>query len=241
MTYIRRYITLWGPLSIILMYFTSCGFTDCNQLYPIHAPHCVEPDLDSEVLLLSDFERGEDPTAYCGAVSPWSYPEEEVQVSVVYEPLNSTLTPGTYSIKLEILNNVLLPKDTVSFVGAGLVFEFFNQPQGIDFTLYDLLEFDFMTSTSSHLQEIRLRLEDSHSLTTPERSLKGLGELQDTWTHFVIPLDTLCQRQWFDPPEVQNVYRKEVLRMVTISVHNGTQPTPTDGVAFFDNITLTTY
>ncbi|MDW3649880.1 MAG: hypothetical protein R8P61_22600 [Bacteroidia bacterium] len=215
----------------------SCD-PNCNEVLVVYED-CQKIDLLKDTLLISDFEKGEDPTEFCGSLGIWAFPPEQVKVAVAYDNSPPFTGSGSYSAKLTIKGNQLMPPNPDGWVGGGLVLSLSNEEEGIDITSYKNIEFDMRIPQGSFLREVQIRLEDNSHRLTPEPFVLQFGSISPDWNHFTIPLDALGKATQLPSGNIHSLITSNVLNLVTISIHNGTSPHPTDGTLYIDNVSFT--
>lgn len=190
---------------------------------------CEQPPIRDGMLFISDFESGMAADATCGWLSDWA--DELSAVSVITDFAEE---PSNRFAELVIANN-----DGVSaanWSGGGLSLYLSSCAAGINISNFDTLLFDIKMPMSSRLEAVKVKLEDDSGGKTREVQVQTASfRLSDQWQTARIPLD-LFVSLGANPQGFQVLDTKHVTRLVTLSVHNGTQPLNVDGKIGIDNI-----
>ena len=203
------------------------------------APPLCEIDIvPRDVLMVADFERGDNPTNLCGSMGAWGYPAGGVQVESSYSSLLPRVDTGHFVGAISLVGVERRPGDSVTWKGGGLTLALAGE-EGLDVRAYDSLVFYLRTPDVDQLKyTTTLRLKDVHKHKGPQRMIQQFGAVSTVWTRIAIPLDTLCYAALIDPYDTPDVDPAQVVSLETVTTHTGTEPLPSDGTLFIDNIQL---
>lgn len=226
------------PLTLLLIAISQlsceslCGLEIGDPVFT-----CIERQ--EAVLVVADFESGKSPNQYGGMLGAWNDPSSKIKVSVTIDSAGGGADRSLYYAKLTITGNDGTGTDNWS--GGGLFLEFTNCDPKLDISGYQFLEFE--ARATGQLKDTKVKLESRNISNGRERimSNRRYGRFPDeNWITVSIPLIDFDTAGYIGPA---NVYAPidftEVVKMVTISVNDGSSPLPVDGELLLDNIRFT--
>lgn len=207
--------------------------TDCCEFCEDTCPNL---NVSQTALLITDFEIGYDPTEHCGYVGTWKDDSSYTQVVVIYDSVGGGSGGSSNYVKVILAGN---DGDTpYGWSGGGLSLTFHDDTLGLDLSGFQYLAFEAKMLPGSHLGQSLIKLEDTRgtdSLRLPERQIQ-LPSLSFDWQTITIPITMFDTTHVNGVPGWDPLDVRDVIRIVTISRHQGIQSQNVDGALCIDNV-----
>ena len=208
--------------------------------------NCSCPDKAGDVLFITGFENGKNPTEGGGGLGIWQDTFSDIRVFAFYATDGGGAGNSPYYAKLVIQGNK--KNSATGWSGGGLVLNLSDCIKGLDLSEYDLLQFDIKTFPGSSLNYTNIKLEGAtieqiENDSTPERKISRFGVFPSSeWKTVSVPLDSFNIIRHTDTAFYRwtPFDRGHALKLVTTTI-NDFSDDGLDGVLGIDNVRIVKY